>query len=216
MFLLLSMSDEELKNKYKALEYHILELIIRYIDPHKNIFEGPDEYNLDVHSFCILCHAAFEEFIEDITLYSIDKIEKNFKSPQRKFSFATLCLLHFDENSKKLNDEKDWPVVYNDYLADRITKRKSELSKYATQENHGIDIKYLRKLLQPIGIEVPNNPNETSALAKLKSIRGAYAHSYARSPKSISPEDAEDIVYDVLHMVERIKDKALNMSYYLL
>lgn len=83
------------------------------------------------------------------------------------------------------------------------------------QENHGIDIKYLRKLLLPIGIEVPRNPIETSALSLLKSIRGAYAHSYARNPRPISPEDAEKIVYDVLGMVKHIKDKAIHMSYYL-
>lgn len=211
------MSDEELKSKYDALEGHLLELIYRYIDSHKKkVLERPDEYKLDVHSFCILCHAAFEEFIEDVTLYSVNRIEREFNCPNRKFSFATLCLLHFDENAKKITDEKDWPNVYNDYLSARILKRKAELSRYAKQENHGIDIKYLRKLLLPIGIDVPRNPAEVSALTKLKEIRGAYAHSYARIQRVVTPEDAENIVYDVLHMVERIKDKALNMSYYLI
>lgn len=220
MFLLLSMSDEDLKNKYKALEDHILDLEIRYIGPHIGVLvapnEKPEDYNLDVHSFCILAHAAFEEYLEDISLYSVDRIEREFKSHNRRFSFATLCLLHFDENSKKLNDEKDWPNIYNDYLAERISKRKSELSRYATKENHGIDIKYLRKLLLPVGIDVPTSIRETTALDTLKTIRGAYAHSYARNPNPISPEDAEKAVDDVLEMVGHLKDKALNMSYYLL
>ena len=177
--------------------------------------EHPSDYSLDVHSFCILSHAAFEEFIEDVTLYSVDRIESEFKGKPRRYSYATLCLLHFDDHQKCINDESQWPDIFNDYLLERISARKSELSKYAMQENHGIDIKYLRKLLLPIGIEVPRNPIETSALSLLKSIRGAYAHSYARNQKPISPEDAEKIVYDVLGMVKRIKDKAIHMSYYL-
>lgn len=65
------------------------------------------DYNLDVHSFCILCHAAFEEFLEDVTLYSVDKIEREFNSKLRKFSFATFCFLHFDEHPLSFNDEKN-------------------------------------------------------------------------------------------------------------
>lgn len=210
------MSSEELENKFRALENHVLELLIRYLEPHKDPLQSPNDYDLDVHSFCILSHAAFEEFVEDVTLYSVDKIETEFNSINRKFSYATLCLLHFDEHQKKIAEENNWPSAFNDYLSQRIAARKSELSKYATQENHGIDIKYLRKLLQPIGIEVPRNPHELSALSRLKTIRGAYAHSYARRRDSISPEDADNIVCDVLEMVRRIKNKALNMSYYLL
>lgn len=209
------MSNEELKSKYKVLEEYILTLIYKYIEPHKDPLQGPLEYDLDVRSFCILCHAAFEEFIEDVTIYSIDRIESEFNNRPQKISYATLCLLHFDEHFNNLNDDKGWPDIFNDYLRDRISDRKKELSNYAMQYNHGIDIKYLRKLLLPIGIEIPKNVKDTSALTTLKNIRGNYAHSYARKSSPISPEDAENVVYDVLDMVTRIKDKALKMSYYL-
>lgn len=79
------MLKENLKKKFKDLENHILELGIKYIEPHRNPLEKPDDYNLDVHSFCILCHAAFEEFLEDVTLYSIDTIETEFNAKYRKF-----------------------------------------------------------------------------------------------------------------------------------
>lgn len=215
LILLLNMSSEELEKKYNALENHLMELLVRYVEPHLDSLQKPDEYNLDIHSFCILCHAAFEEFLEDVTLYSVDRVEREFKNKHRRYSYATLCLLHFDEHKKDVSDDKSWPEVFNDYLLERISARKTELSRYAMQENHGIDIKYLRKLLQPIGIEVPRDPREISSLSQLKTIRGAYAHSYARNSKPLAPEDAENIVLDVLQMVKRIKDKAINMSYYL-
>lgn len=210
------MLKKDLEDKYELLESHILELIIKFIDPHKNPLEKPEDYNLDVHSFCILCHAAFEEFLEDICIYSITTIEDEFNSLPRRFSYATLCLLHFDEQNLSLNDEKKWTGLLNDYLDNRIKERKKELSIYATQENHGIDIKYLRKLLVPVGIDVPQSPTELNSLMTLKNVRGAYAHSYARNKKTIAPEDAQNTVFDVLSMVKRLKNKALTMSYYVL
>lgn len=211
------MSQESLVNKFKDLENHLLDLGIKYIDPHRSKLEPPDDYKLDVHSFCILSHAAFEEFLEDVTLYSIDRIESEFKSRNRKISYATICLLHFDEHPVSLTDEKKWTsMLLNDYLASRLVSRKAELSRYANQENHGIDVKYLRKLLLPIGIDVPIDVKELASLDTLKKVRGTYAHSYARNNRPLAPEDAENAVFDVLEMVIKIKDKALNMSYYLI
>lgn len=210
------MSKEDLVKRYDKLEWHILELMCRYIDNHLDTMQGPDEYNLDVHSFCILCHAAFEEYMEDITLYSIERIDKEFNSKYRKFSYATLCLLHFDEHELTLNKEDKWNGTLNDYLKERISARKAELSKYATQENHGIDVKYLRKLLVPVGIDVPKDPKYLTSLENLKNVRGAYAHSYARSNRPMAPEDAMNTVLDVLEMIQKIKDKAINMSYYII
>lgn len=211
------MSKEDLENKYKDLEKHILELGIKYIELHNDPLENPNDYKLDVNSFCILCHAAFEEFLEDVTLYSIDHIEREFNSKIRKISYATICLLHFDNHPLGLTEDQKWESNYlNDYLSKRLAERKSELSKYAIKENHGIDVKYLRKLLLPIGIDVPKDLKELGSLDTLKNIRGTYAHSFARTDKPLSPEDAMNAVLDVLEMVTKIKNKALCMSYYMI
>lgn len=211
------MSKEDLENKYNDLENYILELMIKYIAPHKDPLENPNDYKLDVNSFCILCHAAFEEFLEDVTLYSIDRIEREFNSKIRKISYATICLLHFDEHPLGLTEDKKWESNnLSDYLSEKLSERKSELSKYATKENHGIDIKYLRKLLLPIGIDVPRDLKELGSLNTLKNIRGTYAHSFARINKPLSPEDAMNAVFDVSEMVTKIKNKALCMSYYMI
>ena len=210
------MLEENLKKKFKELEGHILELGIKYIEPHRNPLETPEDYNLDVHSFCILCHAAFEEFLEDVTLYSVGTIENEFKAKARKISYATICFLHFDKNMFSFAEKKwDSSNTLNEYLESRLEARKSELSNYATQYNHGIDVKYLIKLLLPIGIDIPYDVNQLNSLEKLKNVRGTFAHSYARKTNPMAPEDAESVVFDVLEMVENIKDKALNMSYYL-
>lgn len=38
------MSSEDLENKYKDLEDHLLELLIRYIAPHSDSLQKPEEY----------------------------------------------------------------------------------------------------------------------------------------------------------------------------
>ena len=125
--------------------------------------------------------------------------------------------MHFDKDVSSLSDIKRWDSsnTLNDYLESRLKERKSELSKYATQDNHGIDVRYLIKLLLPIGIDIPHDVNQLNSLEKLKNVRGTFAHSYARKMNPMAPEDAEHVVFDVLEMVKDIKNKALNMSYYL-
>lgn len=55
----------------------------------------------------------------------------------------------------------------------------------------------MRKLLTPIGIDVPQNAQELVSLVILKNIRGMYAHSFARNKKTLAPEDAQNAVFDV-------------------
>ena len=42
------------------LGIYLLELEYKYISNHVDPFEDPEEYKLDVRSYCVLSHAAFE------------------------------------------------------------------------------------------------------------------------------------------------------------
>ena len=69
---------ENVKNCLDKLELYLLELEDKYIDIHKDPFENPEEYKLDVRSYCVLSHAAFEEFVENICLFTLNEIEEKF------------------------------------------------------------------------------------------------------------------------------------------
>lgn len=96
----------------------------------------------------------------------------------------------------------------------RLRRENLFLSKYAIDGNHGADIKYLKKLLLPIGIDIPHDVDYVNALEKLKDIRGTYAHSFSRAKKTTSPEDAKAIVNDVLRLAQNLKDQAINMKFF--
>lgn len=208
------MEKNKLQNQYLDLIQRLDSLCAKFIDIHKDQLETPDQYDMDVQSYCILSHAGFEEFFESICIYTLSQIDSNFNLPTRNISIGTMCLLHFDCTSQELDDKWDSNCRLNDYLYKKIKERKTFLSNYAIGENHGADIKYLKKLLLPIGIDIPHDVNYINALEKLKEIRGTYAHSFSRVKKTTSPEDAKAIVNDVLKLAENLKEQAINMSYF--
>ena len=86
------------------LELYLLEVEEKYLKSHLNTTETPNEYLFDVKCYCILCHAAFEEFVENICIVILNELCDNYIKHQR-ISYSTLCLLHFNCNAGNINDD---------------------------------------------------------------------------------------------------------------
>ena len=160
-----------IKDSLDKLELYLLELEEKYIDTHDDPLEDPDKYKLDVRSYCVLSHAAFEEFVENICLYTLNEIEDKFINTQR-ISYSTLCLLHFNGNTKTIDDDSwdDNNRIY-DYLLGQIKSIKSEFSRYIMNQNHGVGLKYLKKLLVPLGLYTPIDIRLKPSLENLTKYR---------------------------------------------
>lgn len=208
------MAQNKLQDQFVSLTSRLESLRVKFIDSHTSPLENPDQYDLDVQAYCILSHAAFEEFFEAICIYLLSEIDNRFNLPTREVSIGTVCILHFDCSSLPLDDKWDSDQLLNDYLHNKIRERKTHLSKYSMEDNHGADIQYLKKLLIPIGIDIPHNVTLVNSLARLKDFRGNYAHSFSRVKKTMNPDDAKTIVKDVLQLAENLKDQAINMKFY--
>lgn len=204
-------SIEDAKNQ---LELYLLEVEDKYLKSHLGTTETPKEYMFDVKSYCILCHAAFEEFIENLCLALLKEVYDNFKN-QLRISYSTLCLLHFNSFGEEINEEnwKDDQKLY-DYLIDKLDKIKKEYSIYIREKNHGIGLKYLKKMLIPVGIDIPQDAVLQNSLTQLAQFRGGYAHTSNRVATTLSPEDAMNFVYDVYKMMMMIEKKAKRFSFY--
>lgn len=196
------------------LELYILELEEKYIDSHQDPLENPDDYKFDIRSYCLLAHAAFEEFVENICLYILDEIEDKFTNSDR-ISYSTLCLVHFKGSPKSIDNDK-WgnnDRIYS-YFLGQLKEIKTNFSQYIMEHNHGVGLKYLKKLLIPLGIDLPAEINSQNALELLVKFRGSYAHSSHRNIKTVSPDDAKTCVHDVYEMMRALADKARKISYY--
>lgn len=203
-----------MKAQIDQLELYLLELEEKYIAPHLDPLQSPEDYQLDVKSFCVLSHAAFEEFLESLTLNVLNEVEKNFTNNLR-ISYSTLCLLHFKGTDKDVDDDnwKDDDKLY-DRLRKQLCEIKSSFSNFIMENNHGIKLKYLKRLLVPLGLDLPTDMKEITSLDNLAKYRGAYAHTSHRKSLLVSPEDAWECVSDVNDMCIKLAKKALGISYY--
>lgn len=184
----------------------------------ENSLESPEDYDLDVRSYCILCHAGFEEFAESLSLGVMSKAIKDYIQ-KKELTLPIITLLHFksshnnylDSNKENLTIN-DIETIYN-YNRQRLDEVKSKFSNEIFS-NHGASLKYLRAILMPVAIDIPKDVNWNNSLDKLANIRGRFAHKFQNEGRvilSVSPEEAETIVKDCTAMFEEIKNRAQNL-----
>ena len=203
----------------KILEDRLLDIEIQFISPHTNPTAPPSSYAIDVQSYAVLCHASFEEYAECLCMRVLDEIEDRWVN-KKQYSAATLCLLHFDlEGTPHSIDRWNDSSRFYDFIKDEIHNRKSKLTTYAMQNNHGVSVKYLHSLFLPVGLDMPQEVNEKNSLEQLARLRGFYAHAHtATRPNAVtitSPQTATQTVSDVLSYMNKMANKAITMSYYL-
>ena len=208
-----------LRAEYSNLNNYLRRLYDKFIEPHRDKFEGPEEYDLDLKSYCTLTHAAFEEFIENICTYLATEMIDNMNTTGR-ISWCTLCFFSFQIDKLSLNEKDFVPSgKTDDVLFQKLRTKANEGYKHFLDEiknNHGINIKYLLHLLPAVGLNLPDNSLKVNSLKKLADSRGEYAHHYsiADVTKIISLDDAKGYVDDVKEIVEELYNKALGMYYF--
>ena len=206
------MKSGDLDKMFSDLNTYILDLEIKYIEPHQDPLEQPYLYDFDVRSFCILCHAAFEEYVENICLKVTDEMVSTFKLTQR-ISYTTLSFLHFNSKAEEINDTGLGCTLF-EYFKRKLDDAKSTFSNYLMMNNHGVNLKYLDKMLIPLGLDIPSDPRLLGSLDYLAQYRGGFAHTYKRNVKQLAPEDAKVYVEDVTEMMGVITKEAKSINYF--
>ena len=196
----------------KALEDRLLEIEIKYIAPHSNPTASPSAYLLDLQSYAILAHAAFEEYIELICKKVAEETFVLFKTAH-KLSFTTICMLHFIDRSDSPKNWTDFDRIYSRLLT-CLGEARNKLSKLA-DDNNGMNLNYLKNLLIPVGLEIPHTVKEIGSFDKLARYRGDFAH---RSTIALSviptPSDVVNVVEDVLGYMNSLDKQARSIEYF--
>jgi len=175
----------------------------------------PDDFEYDVKAFCVLAHAAFEEFVEEISM-TVMALAKDSWLTQR-FSKATIAILLAYESKLEIIEDV---AEKQDRIFDQIRKRLDECAaahSTVISKNHGFAIKYLRKILTPIAIDIPEDDVQMmGSLKELAEARGSYAHSLAkkalygqwrRAKRPMVPEAARDVVADCLKLCKELRSR---------
>ncbi|MBZ6776461.1 hypothetical protein J9A39_25260 [Klebsiella pneumoniae] len=192
----------------------------RYILPHIGVVDSTDEvFSLDVKSYLILLHAAIEDYIEGISVFTSNAACELFKNEGK----ITLPLMFLFAKSKSFKDrvsDKKLSEELHDSPRDFMVSSLGDINANAVAgaiDNNGINVRYLNNLLQHCGINFDVSENDFISWKSLADYRGDYAHAvvfnHGKKPKAtklISPEDARDLGNDCIRFSEKIRDEALS------
>ena len=211
----------DIEKEYTELKEYLVRIDDKYVKPHRRQDEDiiPNEdYKLDLKSYCTLVHAAYEEFIENICKYLAEEMLENINRHGR-ISWCTVCFLTYFVEKQNItdNDINGFNSSGCNLTYKKIqTKINEYYKKYidVVDNNHGINVKYLQKLLPPVGLDIPDNIVSDS-LTQLANWRGTFAHHHSiRIPKVPSFKDVERNIERVNSIVKILYDKARLMYYY--
>jgi len=193
---------------YNTLEGYLARLDVKfvagYIPADPSVL--PAQYELDVRSYCVLSHAAFEDFVENVVLRVAADAVENWLY-KRAASDVALTLLSWSGQRLLIDDDSTTSeILIFDRLRRMLEDAKSQFS-IEVHNNHGVSKLYLRKMLAPVAIDLKSDANLLNSLARLSEGRGVYAH---KGPvKSVmAPEDAKKYVSDVLVLCDDLRAKA--------
>lgn len=165
----------------------------------------PEEYDLPVRAYCVLSHAALEEYFEGIALY-VMKQSINDYVLHKRVRDSLLTLTAYNQLELKVNEDESTDEIRTfDVIRPMLEDVKTRFSR-SVHKNQGISIKYLRRLLNPVAVDIKQDSNLKNSLMQLAKERGTFAHRGA-ARKIVSPEDAKNYVNDCLELCRDIKDK---------
>lgn len=199
------MTEDYFQSKYIELKETIATLDGAFIDPFlpAQPLVGPEEFENSVKAYCVLCHAAIEEFIEQTVLQiAVVSIESMIKD---SFLMLPLVSLLITFKVKEMKEKDTELITCPERFRHCLEEVKKQFS-YRVAHNHGIDIKYLKQLCYPVALDVYNDSTLMSSLCTFCAERGQYAHTAAK--RVLAPEYARGYVEDCMKICENIAHKA--------
>jgi hypothetical protein len=204
----------DLKSEIKSLEK-------RFLDPWLPAQPGqlPSDFEYDVKAYCVLAHAAFEEFVEEVSSLALKLGLDSWW--EKKFSLILVSLISTYGLKIKVMDSED---KMQDRVTDQIREGISECKKKHSaiiKNNHGFSLKYLRAILTPVGIDIPESVKLLESLNELAEARGSFAHSKAqralygrieKAARPMVPEKAKETVNDCLELCSVIFKRYQRMA----
>lgn len=176
-------------------------------DPDHN----PEDFQHDVKAYCVLAHAAFEEFAEDYSVLVLQRAKKGFLVGELSRAVVGL-LMAYPKDLQIVDDESQPQDELWDQTRKALDAAVSSHSKVVANSN-GVGPKYLRRLLTPLAVRLPAEVRLNESLRELCTARGSYAHSRAnlagygrhkKADKKMTPEEAKDIVADCLDFFRKL------------
>lgn len=141
---------------------------------------------LAVAAFVVLLHGAFENFVEGLCLYLLNRAEHSWTFKKRLSAASATMLLSLDPPAPVIS----LPIVY-DRIRRALSEAKVQHSRIIAR-NHGIAPADLSSLLEPVGLVLTTDAVKISSLELIVSLRHQWAHQYRFAAKKT--KSATDII----------------------
>lgn len=197
------MAPTKPQDDLRQLKRFVKELKKRYLTPHLGkpaLGPLPRTEELDVAAFAVLAHGAFENFVEGLALWGVTRIETNWISLQRASRSTAALMMHTNHPTDHAEETRS---VF-DVLRGAVEAAKTAHSA-SIKRNHGVEVKHLRSLLSPLGVDIPTDGILIGSLNSLVKMRHQWAHQDrfgARETKSA--EETLKTADDCLRLAEQI------------
>lgn len=113
---------------HSELKAYVTELAAKFVDHYipADPKASPDSYALDVKAYCVLSHAAFEEFIEGVALGLTDYATTQWLS-HRKVSDVIIALLCSHGGKIKIDEDENSPEKIPSTICAHLSKMQRRL-----------------------------------------------------------------------------------------
>lgn len=189
-------------NRFSETKDYIRTIESKFIDQYIPVDPsiGPDQYEIDVRSYLILCHAAFEELMENIAIYLFE--ESYILFLQNKITKPLVTILNLSGEKLKIPDVGEKEIKSFDNIRKTLDEAKSNFSSKVF-DNHGASLKYMRSLFYPVALDIPDDTRLITAIDWIAEYRGSYAHK-RNGKKPPSPENCKEYVNDSIQLCEKL------------
>lgn len=204
--------ENELDGYIESLRTNFIAKFIPAQPEHK-----PEYFEHVVKAYCVLAHAAFEEFVEVISTMVMSNAIDAWKTNGNVTRPLLALALYYRKSICSVDDEDAPQETCFNAVRLAIDEIKKEHSR-AIHENHGFSLTYLRRTLTPVFIDVTTEIRLTNSLRTLADARGSYAHTSAKyaifidktkAKRPMTPETARDTVNDCLELCKKISAAAI-------
>jgi hypothetical protein len=192
---------------YNELNQHLSAHRQQFIAPHlpADPQANPQSFATDVKAYCVLSHAALEDYFETVSLSIMSQAIDRWTNTRQLSDCIIMLLgrygLHYSFN----DDDTGGDLRVFDSVREILAEAKIRFSR-DIHDNHGVSLRHLRKLIAPIGFDFIPDANASNAFIQLSKERGLYAHK-GRALQVLSPEDADAFVSDCLRYAEWLRDE---------
>ncbi|WP_085023533.1 HEPN domain-containing protein [Anaerovibrio sp. JC8] len=186
---------DDRSESYEVLEKRINEIISNfYFEQEPTSMPTPKEQDM-VRAMIVLCHAEFEDYIEQIARNLLEKGKEEWLSSN--IANKNLAALFLETK----------PIETNDSIETKAMKVISDY-KHNIDGNHGIKQKDLKKLYKPLGYDMEIFDQAfLNELDSLGSQRGEVAHSSSSRTKKILDFNTEkEKIVRILNEIREFQD----------